>query len=729
MVGLFVLALFVAALLLFLVQPLFARLVLPLLGGTPAVWTTCMVFFQAALLTGYAYAHVLPAWLGVRRHALLHLALMVAVLLVLPVALPSGWAPPADGSAILWLLGVLTVSVGLPFFVVATSGPLLQCWYAQTRAASAGDPYFLYAASNAGSLLGLLCYPLLLEPLLPLADQGRVWTAGYLALLLLIGGCAVAVWRSERPAAQGEATFRLRVGFREGRWVLLAFVPSSLLLSVTTYLTTDVAAIPLLWVVPLALYLLTFIAAFNRWPPLPLTFLARWAPLVVLVVTLAMLTEATEPVWLLVPLHLLALVWLGLVCHGQLARERPPAEELTAFYLWLAVGGVLGGVFNALLAPLLFDRLLEYPLVLVLACVLLPPFRPRPEGESMTLRDVLLPAGLGVLTLALIGGARIAHLPPGQLSIAVIFAAPTVLCYTLHERPLRFGLGIGALLLASAFYPGIYGTVDHRERSFFGVHRVTRDPTGTFRQLIHGNTVHGQQFLDPARRGEALTYYHRTGPAGRTLLALRGDPRLQRLAFVGLGAGALASYGEEGQRWTFFEIDPSVIHVARDTGQFTYLADSAAEVDVVRGDARLTLARSEERFGVIVVDAFTSDSIPMHLLTREALRVYREHLTPDGLLLFHVSNRYLELEPVLAALAVDADPPMLCLSWDDHMANRENGKLRSQWVLLASAEADLAAMKQRMLWGRVQPTPGVPVWRDDYSDLLSVFRWWGTALD
>jgi SAM-dependent methyltransferase len=328
----------------------------------------------------------------------------------------------------------------------------------------------------------------------------------------------------------------------------------------------------------------------------------------------------------------------------------------------------------------------------------------------------------------MIAGARVAGVPSGQTSVAVIFAVPLLLSYTFHERPIRFGLAIGGLLLASSLYPGVLGSVDYRERSFFGVHRVTRDPTGTFRRLVHGNTVHGQQFLDPERRREPLTYYHRTGPAGRLFDTLQEDhdPRLRRVAFVGLGAGALASYGEPGQHWTFLEIDPAVVHIARDTGQFTYLADSAAEVDVVLGDGRLALAHSREKFGLIVVDAFTSDSVPMHLLTREALRIYRARLAPDGLLLFHVSNRYLNLEPVLAALAADADPPMQCLSWSDRVVNeteKQNGKLPSDWVLLAPEGK--AGKPRRGLWGRARPRPSVPVWRDDYSNLLHVFRWSG----
>jgi hypothetical protein len=728
---LYTLAIFAGAALLFVVQPLAARLVLPLLGGTPAVWTTCMLFFQAALLAGYLYAHAAPAWLGERRQAAFHLAVLLLPWLVLPLALPAGWPAPDPRLPGPWLLGVMLVSVGLPFFAVATTGPLLQRWFAATGHPAGRDPYFLYAASNLGSLLGLFAYPLLLEPLLPLRAQGWAWAAGYGLFLVLAVACAVALWRSSGPkevvAAKGTTppvpppTWTRRL-----RWLVLAFVPSSLLLSVTLHLSTDVAAIPLLWVIPLALYLLTFVLAFARRSGVRAATVARGLPLVALVAVLVLLSEATEPAVLLVPLHLVVLFWVGLFCHTTLAEDRPPAGRLTEFYLWLAVGGALGGVFNALVAPHLFKSVAEYPLVLVLACALRPTVGETEPGGKAGLRwtDVALPVAVAAGTALLVWAVQALGLPPGPPSVAAMFAVPALVCYTFLARPLRFALGLAGLLLAAQLYRGVYGASEFRARSFFGVHRVTVDPTHTFRILVHGNTVHGQQFLDPARHDEPLNYYHRTGPVGRVFKVLGGDEpaaRFKRVGVVGLGAGALCCYAHEGQEWTYYEIDPEVVRIARDPNLFTFWSDCKVRPNLVLGDARLTLARSDDRYDLLVIDAFSSDAIPAHLLTREALAVYRARLAEGGALAFNISNRYLDLERVLGDLA--ADGHMACLSREDRSLSdedRRNGKSPSHWLVMAEDPKTLMKLGG---WARVPSKPGRPVWTDDYFNLLSVFKW------
>jgi hypothetical protein len=331
-----------------------------------------------------------------------------------------------------------------------------------------------------------------------------------------------------------------------------------------------------------------------------------------------------------------------------------------------------------------------------------------------------------VLTAGLVLGAQAAGLEPGPVRLGVMFGLPAVLCYTFVERPRRFALGLGALLLAGALYPGVHGRALYRERDFFGVHRVTVDPTHSFRQLVHGNTVHGRQSLDPARRRLPLTYYHPSGPIGQVFGALRGDPRLDRVGLIGLGAGSLACYAEAGQHWTYFEIDPAVVRIARDPALFTFYDDCPARLDVVLGDARLTLARGDERFGVLVVDAFNSDAIPLYLLTREALRVYRARLSEDGLLAFNISNRYLDLAPVLGDLAADARPPLVCLLQEDLSltdAERAEGKSPSQWVVMASDRAHLGKLAHSSRWQPLAGRPGAAVWTDDYSNLLGVFKW------
>jgi hypothetical protein len=749
---LFASTLFVSAALLFLVQPLLARMVLPLLGGAPAVWNTCMVFFQAALLAGYAYAHAAPAWLGVRRHAVLHLGLLLLPLLVLPLRLPGWWPNPDDFHPIIWLIGLLLISAGLPFTVVATSSPLLQRWFTHTAAPAARDPYFLYGASNLGSILGLLAYPFLLEPTLSLAHQSLLWTAGYGLLIALTAACAVCLWRAptdktsrDREGA-GEVHRSLTVAARSlsvarrARWVLLAFVPSSLMLSVTAYLSTDVAAIPLLWVAPLTLYLLTFVLTFARRPPLSQAVLTRWMPLVVLPVVLTLLSQGAElPAPLVIAVHLLGLFWIGLVCHGELAKDRPPGEHLTEFYFWLSVGGVLGGAFNALLAPVLFSTVLEYPLVLVLACLLRPPPALK-NGDQRALTpstagllDWLLPVGLGVITALLVLGVQASGAAPGPLSIALMFAAPLVICYLFLFRPVRFGLGVASLLLAGSLYSGLYGGTELRMRSFFAVHRVTVDPTGRFRQLVHGDTVHGRQSLRPGEEHEPLTYYYRGSPVGQLFKALhysdRGqrDPRLKRVGVVGLGAGALCCYAAQDQRWTFYEIDPAVETIACKSGLFTFYRDCPAEKSVVLGDARLSLQRSDKHFGVLVVDAFSSDAIPVHLLTREAITVYFDHLDKDGILAFNISNRYLDLRTVVADLARNRKPdgPLVCYYQEDSNlseVDKQEGKTASHWMILARDAAALNGLAGNGMWKAAPGREGA-VWSDDFSNLLGAVKW------
>jgi SAM-dependent methyltransferase len=777
--ALFALTLLVSSFLLFLIQPMIAKMVLPLLGGTPAVWNTCMVFFQATLLAGYTYAHALTARLGARRQALLHLGVLLLPFLVLPIGVARGWTPPDTSTPIFWLLALLTASVGLPFFVASTHAPLLQKWFAATGHSAGHDPYFLYAASNLGSMVALLSYPFLVEPLFTLRMQSWLWTVGYGLLVLLMAACAAVLWRQPRkghprkdtgaakeekvtpplfekdeapPLTPSPPSARTRL-----RWVALAFVPSSLMLSVTTYLTTDLAAIPLLWVVPLSVYLLTFILVFARRPLLPHAWMVRLLPGVMLLLTLVLLSEATAleglSVWPLLALHLLGLFVGAMVCHGELARQRPPVQYLTEFYLWLSLGGVLGGLFNSLVAPLIFSSVVEYPLVLVLACLLRPGDRDAQERRL----DWIWPAILGAVTFGLVLGVQATGVAAGPTSFGLMFAGPAVLCYTFLHRPIRFGLGIGALLLAGAFYHGVHGQLEYRTRSFFGVHRVTRDPTGNFHQLIHGNTVHGQQrlpseprttalFLAPLassspfdavaattvahhfvreRLDEPLAYYHRTGPIGQIFSVFSGAAAKPHVAVVGLGAGSLAAYGEPGQEFTYFEIDPTVERIARDDRYFTFLRDSRARVRVVLGDARLTLRDAPDgQFGLLFLDAFSSDAIPLHLLTREALHLYLQKLAKGGLLVFHISNRYLDLKPVLGDLARDANL-VVRIDEDMNVSAKETseGKSASLWVVMARQVEDLGKLARSGFWEPIRSRGSRDVWTDDYSNLFRVFKW------
>jgi len=728
--------LFLSAALMFLVQPMFGKMALPLLGGSPAVWNTQVVFCQGVLLFGYLYAHLTSRWFGIRRQALIQCFIIFLPLLFLPIGIPQGQIPPGEVNPIFWLLSLLLVTLGLPFFVVATISPMLQKWFSVTPHPKAGDPYFLYAASNAGSLVGLLGYPLLLEPYLHLQDQTWVWGAGYGFLIVLTLACALTVWRSSGSSTQDRSestgTHPTEPGLenpgpvtraRLFRWILGAFVPSSLMLSVTTYLSTNIAPVPLLWVLPLSIYLLTFILVFARRTLVPHSFMVRIFPMVALPVSMVIILQATQPIGLMVVIHLISLFVIAMVCHGVVANDRPATTHLTEFYLWVSLGGVLGGIFNAFLAPVLFSSLLEYPLVLVASALLLA-WPGKGQHFSYKWFDFAFPAGLGVLAAGLILGVENFQWAAHPLSQAVMFGVPAILCYSFSTRPLRFGLGLGALLLASSFYTQGAGSVLHRQRTFFGVHSILVDSQERYHLLSHGGTLHGRQSLDPSRECEPLTYYHTTGPLGQLFAALEGRTAQWRVAAVGLGAGSIASYRRPGQEWTFYEVDPTVVQLARDPRFFTYLSKCSTDIEVVLGDARLSLAREpSNHFDLLVLDAYNSDSVPIHLITREALQLYLDKMTDRGLIIFHISNQYLDLTPVVANLAQDLG--LVCfLKSDLFLSEQERllGKEPSQWAIMARHLEDLGDLIDDPGWQRLEGSGG-PVWTDSYSSIFRVLKW------
>lgn len=911
----FALTLFTSATLLFLIEPMVGKLILPMLGGTPAVWNTCMVFFQAVLLAGYAYAHATTAWLGVRKQAVLHLVIMFLPFLFFPIAVNSALIDANTDNPIPGLLLLLSVSIGVPFFVISTTAPVISRWFAETEHPSAHDPYFLYGASNLGSMLALVGYPLFVEPHFYLVTQRKWWGLGYAVLMLATAVCAVILWRSRPrlalagtdvsdpapPLAQAESVAfappsakrrddrvtsspkgavtkdklsTLSAGsveataltgevtwLRRLRWVALAAVPSSLMLGATTYITTDIAAIPLLWVPPLAIYLLSFIIVFSKTPTLVHKIHVLAMPLLVLLILFMNLSDIKPPrISYTILLQLLALYAVCMVCHGELARDRPSTGYLTEYFLWMSFGGVVGGLFNALVAPMVFNSIVEYHLAMVVACMVLPPLagdRDTPYGfyadiglaaafvltglvlSGLRLRygpsldfdklrwadvqwslialivmlclgaaaavraksnlaaawlDLALPISLGILVVGLQLGLRSEAVEPrlrtlasyipqkirpslGQLRPILMFGLPAVLCYTFVERSLRFGLSVGMLLLASAVCGSLEIYDEHtlfQKRSFFGVLKVKEggQDAEAYRTLTHGTTLHGEQFTSPERRREALTYYHRTGPIGQVMLAYGGpDPKtgkLPNIAVIGLGTGTLASYAHPGQKMTFYDIDPVVRDISfSPDGYFTFVADAkerGADVDLILGDARLTLDRNklepEQQYGILAVDAFSSDAIPMHLINRQALEMYLEKMRPDGVICFHISNRHLDLEPVLGNLC--AELGLVGYTMSDN-SESEVGKSASTWVAIARNEKDLSRLmtgdRWRHEWKAVEPElmtvaafpdggtglsaiataiggalpkiaapwqpvetdKAVGVWTDDYSNIWSVF--------
>jgi hypothetical protein len=726
------------------------KLLLPRLGGTPAVWNTCMLFFQVCLLGGYAYAHAVATRVPLRGQAFLHLALLIAALFTLPIAFRHVGDPPVDRNPIPWLLSALFVTAGPAFFVVSSNAPLLQRWFAATGR----DPYFLYAASNVGSLVALLAYPLFIEPRLRLAQQSRLWTFGYVALIALIAACALRT-RSSTPGQSASAgpddpppparapappSRRQRV-----RWLILAFVPSSYLLGVTTFISADIAAVPLLWVVPLALYLLTFILVFATRPPLPHRLILKLLPPAILAAVMLIMARASQPVWLVLAVHLLAFFVAAMACHGELARLRPPPARLTDFYLMLSFGGALGGAFNAILAPAIFDRPLEYPIALALACLVALPRHERSDAGNPRARrldealDYVLPLIVGVfavLAIRLVPARTVREALP---LVLIYLSIPALLCWTFAARPMRFALGVVLLLVPAVLLPPGHVKPLAVRRSFFGVHRILLTRNGQFIHIFHGTTMHGAQQADPATRKPIApdcptSYYYEGSPYAQVLATAAARNPTPRVGVAGLGGGSLAGFANAGWEMRFFEIDPVVVWAAEQSGHFTFVPAArarSAKIEIILGDARLMIAREPERsFDLLALDAFNGDSIPVHLLTREAVAMYLAKLREDGLLVMHISNLYLDLEPAVAAVAAvaadAADAKCVALVRDDNEPTpqqRDRGATGSRVVVIARSAGALAPFAQDPRWRRLQPPPNARPWTDDFSNLAEIVRW------
>ena len=718
---LFATALSASSYLLFLIEPIIAKMVLPSLGGGPMVWNTSMLFFQIMLLAGYAYAHGASHWLSARARTAIYVALLLIPFVFLPLTVPVRASPLGGQNPVGWLLIVLLESIGAPFFVLASSTSALQKLFANTDDSAGQDPYFLYIASNAGSLLALLSYPALVEPMLTLHDQSRLWTFGYcifVGLALLCVAIAVRAARKQnmppgREIATGEPVTVSRS--RRARWVALAAIPSSLMLGVTAYLTSDIASVPLLWIVPLALYLLTFILAFSR-PEYWRHVADRRLPICLVVVSVALLIHAGGPLWLVVPLHLITFVVAALLCHGRLAQDRPAASQLTDFYMWIAVGGAVGGLFNALVAPLLFNGIVEYPIALVLAGFCRQR-RPSDQPGRLSPADVLAPATVALLTVGFISGLH--RLGAQRLA----FFLPALLCFTQSRHVTRFANSLGVLLLSGSLVPygSEYGEVLFAQRTFFGVYRVGAAASGRYYSLFHGTTLHGTESVDPRRLEEPLSYYHRAGPFGQAWDRLPHASTAREVAVVGLGVGSLASYARPHQHWTIYEIDPAVEGIARNARYFHYLDACGRRCEVVTGDARLSMAGGTSEYGLIVLDAFSSDAIPIHLMTREAIALYLSRLTPEGVLMLHISNRHLRLGPVLARAAVGFG--LTVLEQQDLNPSPElmrNGMRASDWVVMARRPTDLGPLTSDRRWFAPRVSQSTPLWTDDFSNILSV---------
>ena len=745
MASLYAFGLFLSSLLLFILEPMFGRMILPMFGGSSSVWLTALVFFQLMLLAGYLYVHATTVWLGVRKQAALHMAVLALPFAVLPVRVLTGGVGAVPEYPLASSTWTLLLSIGLPFFALAASAPLLQRWFAASGPVER-DPYFLYAASNLGSLGGLLAYPFVIEPLAGLQMQSRLWTISYAGLVLLVVACATMLWRTGRaPAEPGGATHQetpVHAGSVSAaspawtarlRWLALAALPSSLLVSVTSTITTDYP-IPLFWVVPLAIYLASFALVFARRPILSLHTMSALLPFAV-VVPLVLFSGHVRPSLDFVVFPLFTLFVVAMVCHGELAASRPGVVHLTDFYLWISAGGAIGGLFSAVVAPLVFNTAIEYPLALVLACLVAAKElkvkirgRQRSQKRSQAPTELKPPSrrriaaeviSVALLVVALEFAAARALLPVGSVRyVLLVFAAPALFALLLRRERVRLALVLGAIVLAAQLYNGSNYALLANERSFYGVYRVL--DRGEFRMLYHGSTNHGFQSQQPQRKCVPLSYYFPTGPLGHVFQSFKGAEAKSDIAVIGLGTGSTAAYAQPEQRWTFYEIDPAVERIARNPRYFTFLRDCAPQASVMLGDARISLARQPD--GVhdfMIFDAFNSDAIPVHLLTREAFDMYLRKLSPRGVLAFHISSRYFDLRPVLSRLARDAQlVAYLGISTNVSAAEQLQGKEGSVWMIMAREPSDIEAFTRDKRWTSTDSNVKGAAWTDDYADVL-----------
>jgi hypothetical protein len=723
-------AIFLSALLLFSVQPLFTKMVLPRLGGSPAVWSVAMVFFQTLLLAGYAYAHVLMQIKNRKIAVAVHLVLLVIAISTLPLSIAGGFGEPPTSGYAFWLLGLFAVSIGLPFFALAANNPLLQAWFVRTGHPAGPDPYFLYASSNIGSFLALLSYPVLLEPLLRLRTQNLVWTSGYGLLILLIGSCGVLLLSSPALTVADRATEETDApppsALLRARWIFLAAVPSGLLIAVTAHISTDVAAAPLLWVLPLSLYLLTWVLVFQSRPLLPHKWILMLQPVAIAGTIVLLAVGGEQNLLLTLGGHQLCFFVIAMACHGELARTRPPAKYLTGFYVALSFGGMIGGLFAGLIAPFAFSWVAEYPILIALAALC----RPSDGSERLPRLVRWTWLVLALLALALVVPAI---LPPGRIwawledhrvwvagSVGVFAAA---LAIVLNADRWKVLAAVALALMLIRIYPADDGRVE-TVRSFFGVHKIVVTPSGQYHVLMHGTTIHGaQKFLNDdgtpvTGRPEPISYYHKDGGIGQAITAVRerkGAPL--RVAVIGVGSGTLACAAEPGEDWKFFEIDQTMVDAARDPKYFSYLQNCAPDFKPVIGDARLTFAREPDGvYDLIIVDAYSSDAIPIHLATEEAMKIYKDKLAPQGAVVMHVSNRHLELSSVIVGIADANDLKSWVFSED---SGRDDEYIFSTSVVVsAREEADIGKLAASEQWAETEADEKQSVWTDDYSNII-----------
>ncbi len=727
LIFLFSFTLLTSASLMFILQPLFGKILLPLLGGSPAVWNSCMVFYQTLLFLGYSYAHLISQRLSSKSQILLHGIITVFSLITIPVALSGNMQPPTEGNPTIWIFSTLATAIGLPFFVISTTSPLMQKWFANL---GYNDPYFLYAASNIGSLIALLSYPFLIEPQIGLTAQRMNWSIGYGVLCTLILVCGFFLWTHKNKANTQSETFKNHdaLSWRvKLHWFLLAFVPSSLLLGLTNFISTDIASVPLLWIIPLTVYLLSFVFVFSQWGEKIHAWIIKLQALfLVPFVAYAFINPADLPYWIYLILHVIAFFFAIMVCHGELAKHRPQTQHLTTYYLIMSFAGMLGGMFNTFIAPVIFSGIYEYPLMIVAALLL------RPSLNRLTLKEtvtqlidpaLLLIVGVGLFVFVdnLIGyfdGIAI------SLMILMLFTFFT------RKRVITFAGLTGVIIVSAMTVHGLSSNTLMQQRTFFGVLAV-RDSTlineqnqpEIYHELFHGTTKHGAQRLSPELQQIPLTYYSQPSPMGQLFKEFNAENQNWKIGAVGLGAGALACYAKPSQQWTFYEIDPLVVSTAKNTAYFSYLDKCAPNAEMKVGDARLSLEKETDgSFDLLMMDAFSSDAVPTHLLTKEAIELYFKKLKPNGILAFHITNRHLSIKKVLS---VHAEQLHLAALIQEFKPKKDIPLVvATDWVVMAKNKAVLNSLQQSQLgqWQKMPLYFDLAIWTDDFTNIIDIWK-------
>ncbi len=728
-VPIFSLTLLLSATLLFVVQPMFSKMILPLVGGSPQVWNTAMLFFQVCLLAGYAYAHGTTKFLSIRVQAVLHVLLIVLFAFVLPFSIPSGWYPPEGGDPTLWQLTVMATTVGGPFFILSGSAPMFQRWFSHSGHKDADNPYFLYGASNLGSMSSLLLYPILIEPFLTLHTQAATWAFGYGLLGLATACCAALVWNKSSHAVKENDTEVSEDKITNGRrlkWIILSFIPSSLMLGVTTYITTDIASVPLLWVLPLAIYIGTFIIVFarNQIVTLPQLTTAFGISIIALALNEMSLIHIFDMPFFTIALHFIVFFLAATMCHLALAQSRPAAKNLTEFYLIMSFGGALGGFFNAIIVPNVFIVPIEYQLVLLMAVLVryqdnvTHGFKTVIEAIKASPKEVFTIEKIMLLVIIIsIGVSTVVAKSNDTLFLGIAGAVSIALLFLLRTR-WAFLLAITPILLTNQIY--LPSDVLYQDRNFFGVMRIVQDTNERF--LMHGTTNHGTQPTIEGYELEQTSYYSQQSPVRDAFGIFNAQDGDQEVAVIGIGIGVLTCQQKDGRHFDLYEIDKDIADIAENEEYFYYLKRCGSPYDIMLGDGRIRMQKQpDQKYDLIIGDAFSSDSIPIHLMTKEAIEIYLNKIKDDGLITIHISNRYLDIEPVVTLIGKELGVYVYAkATLGAPVGDTEIEGYDSHYISITKSKKIVEQLKAQG-WSEGRTREGVKMWTDDFSNIISVF--------